>query len=200
MPEEWRSLEPAVRNGLSECRVRRGCEVESMVCVPGSGRGESVGRNFRPSFDRPSFAPERVGRSVNRSVGRSKSLDTILYMYNAPEGCPHGTHTSRTAYTRGTHSREHTQTHTNKNKHTVQKGSILNMTIRAPDPFLRRKEARSFGVFRPQKTIFSLAARRAAGRSVGTGRVGNAQNRPRGSVPSVGLGRRDHTFNFAPPY
>ena len=32
---------------------------------------------------------------------------------NAPEGCPHGTHTTRTAYTRDTHSREHTQTQTN---------------------------------------------------------------------------------------
>ena len=29
------------------------------------------------------------------------------YMYLRPEGCPHGTHTDRTAYTRGTHSREH---------------------------------------------------------------------------------------------
>ena len=74
MPEEWRSLEPAVRNGLSECRVRRGCEVESMVCVPGSGRGESVGRNFRPSFDRPSFAPERVGRCLATLVARCTSV------------------------------------------------------------------------------------------------------------------------------
>ena len=36
----------------------------------------------------------------------------VLYIY-APEGCPHGTHTSGTAYTRGTYSRAHTQTQTN---------------------------------------------------------------------------------------
>ena len=35
------------------------------------------------------------------------------FSINAPEGCPHGTHTSGTAYTRGTYSRVHTQTHTN---------------------------------------------------------------------------------------
>jgi hypothetical protein len=36
---------------------------------------------------------------------------------HAPEGCPHGTHTSGTAYTRGTYSRVHTytQAHTNTN-------------------------------------------------------------------------------------
>ena len=35
------------------------------------------------------------------------------YFIYAPEGCPHGTHTTGTAYTRGTYSRVHTQTHTN---------------------------------------------------------------------------------------
>ena len=137
---------------------------------------------------RPTALGLAVGRSIARSVGQNR-LTRCMYI-NAPEGCPHSTHTNRTAYTRGTHSREHTQTHTNTNKHTVQKCPILNMTIRAPDPFLGRKEGRSFGVYRPKKTKCSPAARRAAGRSVGTGRVENAQNRPRGSVPSVGLGRR----------
>ena len=41
------------------------------------------------------------------------------YVLSAPEGCPHGTHTSGTAYTRGTYSRVHTQTPTHKHKHTV---------------------------------------------------------------------------------
>ena len=38
------------------------------------------------------------------------AVQTRQVYINAPEGCPHGTHTNRTAYTRGTHSREHTQT------------------------------------------------------------------------------------------
>ena len=37
-------------------------------------------------------------------------------LINAPEGCQHGTHTNGTAYTRGTYSRVHTQTHTDTNK------------------------------------------------------------------------------------
>ena len=46
-------------------------------------------------------------------------LKTCLCI-NAPEGCQHGTHTNGTAYTRGTYSRVHTQTHTNTNKHSAR--------------------------------------------------------------------------------
>jgi hypothetical protein len=50
-------------------------------------------------------------RVAPRVVGR--------YVLNAPEGCPQGTHTSGTAYTRGTYSRVHTQTrNTHKHKQT----------------------------------------------------------------------------------
>jgi hypothetical protein len=46
-----------------------------------------------------------VPRVAPRVVGR--------YVLNAPEGCPHGTHTSGTAYTRGTCPHKHPQTQTN---------------------------------------------------------------------------------------
>ena len=42
----------------------------------------------------------------------------------APEGCQHGTHTNGTAYTRGTYSRVHTQTHTNTNKRTARPDKV----------------------------------------------------------------------------
>ena len=47
--------------------------------------------------------------------------DHSAYILNAPEGCPHGTHTSGTAYTRGTYllERTHTIPPTNTNKHAV---------------------------------------------------------------------------------
>ena len=147
-----------------------------------------------PTFRRHTAEPSTSLQPT--SLPRTTAYKGFIYI-NAPEGCPHGT----TQIGRPTHeaptrenTHKHTQTRTNTHKHepkdTVQKGPILKMTIRAPDPFLGRKGGRSFGVFRPKKTKCSPAARRAAGRSVGTGRVENAQNRPRGSVPSVGLGRR----------
>ena len=42
----------------------------------------------------------------------------------APEGCQHGTHTNGTAYTRGTYSRVHTQTHTNTNKRAARPDKV----------------------------------------------------------------------------
>ena len=47
----------------------------------------------------------------------------VICIY-APEGCQHGTHTNGTAYTRGTYSRVHTQTHTNTNKRTARPDKV----------------------------------------------------------------------------
>ena len=66
-------LARSIRHVLYDAVYLGGYEFKSGPNVPGSGRGESVGRSFRPSFARPSFArpsfaPERVGRSVARGV------------------------------------------------------------------------------------------------------------------------------------
>jgi len=66
-----------------------------------------------------------------------------LFYLNAPEGCPHGTHTSRTAYTRGTlHSREHTQPHRNTNQHIVRVIPRAKALTHTPQPRHRRSSHR----------------------------------------------------------
>ena len=58
--------------------------------------------------------PSRKLRALNVTSTSFLYLAICIYLYfYAPEGCPHGTHTTGTAYTRGTYSRVHTQTHTN---------------------------------------------------------------------------------------
>ena len=61
----------------------------------------------------------------------TKCWNLGIQCFNAPEGCPHGTHTNRTAYTRGTHSREHTMLREQpKSRGSPRQPQYMNITLK----------------------------------------------------------------------
>ena len=64
-----------------------------------------------------------------------RALGALGYIYLRAGGVPtRHTHTNGTAYTRGTYSRVHTQTHTNTNKHTARPDKVRCEYICVPSP------------------------------------------------------------------
>ena len=84
----------------------------ALQCTCGTRSGLLLLLRWQPP---PSPQQQRVGKRWRSDAHHHPSAEAsshviLLYIY-APEGCQHGTHTNGTAYTRGTYSRVHTQTH-----------------------------------------------------------------------------------------